>query len=152
MLNNRVYLKMKMKSLAAEARIIKAEERKQKRLKHHSTLQGLQHHRQWEVRREARVSHLASGFIRGRAWEKIEDANHTLLQPDWTRVRRLVEKYGVRLPTVNDGYTYEDFKLAQHEQMVRYEAWEEHAQRAIRANQRRRALGDITRALAAASA
>lgn len=52
---------------------------------------GLRSHR-LELRVEARIANLAYGFIRGRKYAQIENKVYT--QPDWSKVVRLVEKYG----------------------------------------------------------
>ena len=94
-----VYLKVKIKSLAEEARIIRKEEVKLKRRSvpyrpegWERTLTGLHHHRIWDVRREARATHLAYGFLRGRALAQIEGNAKTC--PPWSRVEAMVKKYG----------------------------------------------------------
>lgn len=45
-----------------------------------------------ELRPEARVANLAYGFVRGRRYNQVE--NKAYSQPDWSKVIRLVEKYG----------------------------------------------------------
>lgn len=85
----KVYLKIKIKSLAAEARIIRVEERKA-RLP--DTRAGLHHHRVIDVRRESRVAHLAYGFLRGRSYRALEPKCYE--EPNWMRVVQLVGKYG----------------------------------------------------------
>ena len=86
----RVYLKMKIMSLAAEARIIRREE---KRWPGPSSARfGLREHRINDVRKEARAALLAYGFLRGRALREIERTHER--SPDWQRVAELVKKYG----------------------------------------------------------
>lgn len=83
-----VFLKIKLKSLAAEARIIRHEERKSdgdRRCKLH-------HHRVGEVRREARATHLAYGFLRGIPRLSIERKART--EPDWDKIERMAGRYG----------------------------------------------------------
>lgn len=85
----RVYLKIKVTSLAAEARLIRAEER---RWPGQSVVRtGLHQHRVLDVRRESRSACLAYGFLRGRAYRVLEATSFT--EPDWKRVQTLVEKY-----------------------------------------------------------
>lgn len=88
-MDERVYLKVKIKSLGEEARIIRKETKK-------ATLpsikNGLYRHRIDVVRVEARHTHLAYGFLRGREYRQIEHGAKT--KPDWKKVRRMVEKYG----------------------------------------------------------
>lgn len=84
----RVYLRVKVKSLAAEASIIRGEEKR-----HSGDLrQSLHNHRVVDVRSEQRSSYLALAFLRGRPVTQLEASART--RPDWKRVRRLVEKYG----------------------------------------------------------
>jgi len=86
----RIYLKIKLKSLAAEARIIRREERKQPGDSDART--GLHHHRVIDVRRETRAACLAYGFLRRRPYRLMEAKCHE--RPDWKRVQQLAEKYG----------------------------------------------------------
>ena len=84
------FLKVKIKSLAAEGRIIRKEERKalgsgrwlakaQKPADEiepeYERYNRLRHHRVHAVRDEARASLLAYGFLRGRAYSQIEGGN-----------------------------------------------------------------------------
>lgn len=87
-----IYLKMKIKSLAAEAQIIRREERRFKRGDHPIRV-GLSAHRRIDVRQEARAAGLAYGFLRGRDYRRLEAKTHT--KPDWARVEKLALKYGV---------------------------------------------------------
>jgi hypothetical protein len=101
----KLFLKIKLKSLAAEARIIRREEIKlrnrarQRRAKGKSVdvsalLDSLREHRVQAVRRETRLTHLAYGFLRGRSYNAME-RNATALKPsDWTRVKTMIQKYG----------------------------------------------------------
>ncbi len=83
-----VFLKVKIKSLASEARIIRHEERKSRgQLRNDLTA-----HRKGIVRREARHTLLAYGYLRGRPYRVLEQTCHR--QPDWTAVERMVKKYG----------------------------------------------------------
>jgi uncharacterized coiled-coil protein SlyX len=88
--NGTTYLKVKIKSLAAEARIIRLEER---RATSTSLKCGLAEHRRGVVRREARLSQLAYGFLRGRALAAIESKRRPGNAPDWKRVASLVARY-----------------------------------------------------------
>ncbi len=88
LIDRREMLRVKVKSLAEEARIIRKEERRTfGRLR-----ELLHHHRVWRVRMEARASHLAYGFIRGRTLEQMERIRHT--EPDWDKVRSMCKRYG----------------------------------------------------------
>ncbi len=101
MRDQRIYLKVKIKSLADEARTIHKEE-----LKPHKDMdecgysderRGLWIHRTGPVRREARHALLAYGFIRGRKYRQMEAKCE--FEPDWDTVQRLVTKYGLPAKT-----------------------------------------------------
>lgn len=95
-------LKVKIKSLAAEAGIIRREEQlalcrelpTEQRTKYRDLdLYGeLRHHRRWDVRREQRVSLLAYAFLRGKPLSACEPKSK--VEPDWARVLQLVLKFG----------------------------------------------------------
>jgi hypothetical protein len=84
-----VFLKVKIKSLAAEAVIIRKEERRHRG----DTKTSLHTHRIIDVRREARAALLAYGFLRGRAYVAMERPTPRE-RPAWQRVEHLVKKYG----------------------------------------------------------
>ena len=95
----KTHLKIKIKSLAAEARIIKQEERKWRYP--HPMRESLRRHRRRDVRAEARHSLIAYGFLRGRRYAQIEQPKEVWRghqrgsgPPNWNRVRDLVAKYG----------------------------------------------------------
>ena len=56
-----------------------------------SAFWGLRNHRTNEVRKEARSSFIAYGFLRGRSYSSIEQTDKPV---DWDRVEALVKKYG----------------------------------------------------------
>ncbi len=98
-LDRREQLRVKLKSLAEEARIIRKEERRifgQLR-------EELYRHRIGIVRFEARCSHLAYGFIRGLTLEQMEPRRNVDI-PEYVaeaidkalfkRVQELIKKYG----------------------------------------------------------
>jgi hypothetical protein len=95
--DERFALKIKIKSLAEEARIIRAAEDK---LKGHSVdnfaypAEGwkLYTHRKNVVRPEARATQLAYAYLRGVPYRKVEPIHHT--DPSWRRVQKMVETYG----------------------------------------------------------
>lgn len=108
-----VYLKIKIKSLAAEARIIRREERRQlgsarylkrrdwsrqvnerseEQLTAYSCHQRLHQHRVVGVRQEARAAQIAYGFLRGRRLSQIESPRMRDA-PWWGRILRLVLRY-----------------------------------------------------------
>ena len=82
----KVYLKIKIKSLAEEAIIIRNEERKWKKRgldakrnqkqeksdKFYDTFWGLREHREGIVREENRAASIAYAYIRGKSYEQIE--------------------------------------------------------------------------------
>jgi len=72
MRDSRIYLKVKIKSLAAEARIIRHEEAKARKWKNTALRVGLAGHRRGIVRSAARHTHLAYGFLRGRPYKAME--------------------------------------------------------------------------------
>ena len=82
-----LYLKIKIKSLAVEAKLIRLEERKVKGLTKHN----LSEHRKHVVRPEARATLLAYGFLRGRDYRSIE--SNATTKPDWTKVKSMVKRY-----------------------------------------------------------
>lgn len=117
------YLKIKVKSLAAEAGIIRHDERrwlKSERWlrKHperqdglnmtvaHNTWSGLNTHR-LNLRIEQRATFIAYGYLLGRSYREIEKfpcylkAPFCRPGPDWGRVRDLVWKYGPFHPAGN---------------------------------------------------
>lgn len=91
---NLAKLKVKAKSLAEEARIIRREESKF----HGMDKWDLQNHRKYDVRNEARATQLAIAFLKGRNYLDVEyrgirDWNtfQVLILP---RVVTMVRKYG----------------------------------------------------------
>ncbi len=114
----KTYLKVKIKHLGAEARIIKAEKEKwlRKAAKGRANVakrQGnppntpsnmanaLHEHRVNCVRKECRDSHLAYGFLRGMRYEQVEARRYT--DPDWINVFAIIQRfykaiYGINMP------------------------------------------------------
>lgn len=71
-MNSRIrHLKVKVKSLAAEARIIRQEERRSKG----PLRESLAEHRRGVVRNEARHSQIAYALLRGKPYDEIEGTN-----------------------------------------------------------------------------
>lgn len=89
-----MYLKVKIKSLAEEARIIRKEE---SRAKTPELKQSLKYHRKWDVRNEARATLVAYGYLRGKKLCEIEPNMKNFrffvlyIEP---RVKAMVDKYG----------------------------------------------------------
>ncbi len=110
----RVHLKIKIKSLADEARSIRLEENKRKGL----ARRELQDHRKLVVRPEARATHLAYGYLRHMRYLRIEAKCYR--PPNWAKVKRMVEKYGL---TQDDTQSLADFKAALELQMKEFDRW-----------------------------
>lgn len=124
-MDERTYLKVKIKSLAEEARIIRKETKRAKRV---SIKNGLAEHRKGVVRNEARHTHLAYGFLRGREYRQMEPKAHET--PNWDKVRKMVSKYGTHF----GAYGYENWKQerADREELLRrFDAWLEQANKEI---------------------
>jgi hypothetical protein len=121
MKDRRVQLKVKIKSLAAEARIIRNEENKGKdRL----LKDDLTNHRKGIVRTEARYALLAYAFITGRKYRS-QEANPRI-KPSWEKVRNQAVRFGVCYDYDNEeSREYTDRKKAEAE---RFEAWLKEAQ------------------------
>jgi len=110
MMDKTKLLKVKIKSLAAEAQIIRLEERRAKQSKQYTLLNELHNHRVGPVRAEARAALMAYGMIRGKTHDQIEPRSESLLGEDYfntklvflddkeknhrTRVAQLLKKYG----------------------------------------------------------
>lgn len=88
-MNGKVFLKVKIKSLAEEARIIRREEKDARNSYFRSMLHS---HRVENVRDEARAAQIAYGYLRGRRYREIEP--NAKKDVPWVRVKKLVEKYG----------------------------------------------------------
>lgn len=89
----KTFLKVKLKSLAEEQRIIRKEEIK---YRHTAMRKDLYEHRMG-LRKEIRATHLAYGFLRGRAYRQIEPTARINWYGDlihWNRVLNMIEKYG----------------------------------------------------------
>ena len=112
-MDQRVYLKVKIKSLAAEAKIIRTEERKNPKFRF-----GLAEHRRTVVRKEARHTLLAYGFLRGKQYQQIESKTHE--KPDWARVEKMIEKYGTHW---EEGQDHREYQKNKAEALERFKAW-----------------------------
>lgn len=104
-------LKIKAKSLGAEARIIRQEEARALRIakklakskhphaaafleKARAQYHSLKDHRMVDVRSEARATNLARGFLRGIPYVRVEQRVFAFNQPSqWDKVRAMVRKY-----------------------------------------------------------
>jgi len=86
-----ISLKIKLKSLAEEARIIRKEERKLVQSGRGPETGYLSSHRKQVVRHAARSTHVAYGYIRGRTYQELEVSAKT--EPDWDAIAKMVTKY-----------------------------------------------------------
>lgn len=95
-IDRREMLRVKIKSLADEARIIRREERRAcKPGRVYAPLQAeLWLHRVRDVRSEARATLLAYGFIRGRTLTQMEGEKSKPSDYIWKRVKTMLQKYG----------------------------------------------------------
>lgn len=99
--DRRLFLKIKLKNLAEEARIIRKEEKRTTKAKRDGEkvvfrknarlLYELWEHRTKLLRHEARHTLLAYGFLRGKDRQAIEQTKKAI---DWTKVEAMVKKYG----------------------------------------------------------
>lgn len=85
-----IELKIKVKSLAQEARIIRKEEGKL----HGMRKWGLQHHRTTVVRDAARRTLVAYQYVRGRDWESCSSRDVHTRKRDWPAIEKMIKKYG----------------------------------------------------------
>ncbi len=86
------YLRVKIKSLADEARTIRNEERLAKANKDFATVNSLNQHRTGKVRRAARETLLAYQYLRGIPYEACECKNS---RPINTKaIERMCKEYG----------------------------------------------------------
>lgn len=126
-MDERTYLKVKIKSLAEEAKIIRKET---KRAKSISIKNGLAEHRRGVVRFEARHTLLAYGFLRGLEYHQMEQKASEA--PDWAKVKRMIERYGLHREWDGEkqDFTigYLEAKKLKEEQMIRFDQWVEQAQ------------------------
>ena len=110
-IDRRAMLRVKIKSLAAEALLIRREERSEKKacaqLRAHlgvkeleygatTLLEELRHHRVTVVRPACRLAHLAYGLIRGRTLEQMENKSPPLTDLQKKQVKDMLRKYGPR--------------------------------------------------------
>lgn len=110
---NALKLKVKAKSLAEEAKIIRKEEIRIKNMKYFDeatqnerrrALYQLGSHRIWDVRNEARATHLARAYLRGKKYSNTEgnvsvEGHMNLRIYILKRVLTMVQKYGDRKTT-----------------------------------------------------
>jgi uncharacterized protein YxeA len=96
-------LKIKILSLAEEAKIIRNEENRflsfsknaaksEHKSEHLATYRDLKAHRKGIVGKESRDALLAYGFLRGRAYIRMETKRFS--DPNWGNIERMILKYG----------------------------------------------------------
>jgi hypothetical protein len=85
-----IKLKIKVKHLAEEARIIRKEEHKAFGMKKW----GLQHHRKTVVRDAARQTQIAYAIVRGKERCRTLHSKTRDLRSDYKEITRMVNKYG----------------------------------------------------------
>lgn len=83
-----IHLRIKVKSLAAEAGIIRAESRKTREM----VKWRLNEHRKTVVRDHTRHNILAYGLLRGRTYSEMEKSCRE--EPDWNRVANIAKRFG----------------------------------------------------------
>ena len=97
--DRREMLRIKLKSLAEEAKIIRKEERKTFGILRNE----LHTHRVRDVRRAARETHIAYGLILGRQLEQIEPGRTELEGVDSKNIEKMLRRYGppggIKLPS-----------------------------------------------------
>lgn len=89
-----IYLRVKLKSLASEAKHIRLEEHKAKDAKEFFELQALREHRIHKVRTTGRATLLAYQFLRGVPYAVCEQEDSRPF--DITPVLTMIQKYGDR--------------------------------------------------------
>lgn len=122
-----IFLKVKAKSLAAEARIIRQDEKKYRGTFRY---EQLYRHRIDVVRRVARETHLALSFLHDKeimAVEKTYDRYDWMHLPNWESVKKMVDKYGVKRAYFD---TLEDYQLAKKQQDEEFKNFSERKPRA----------------------
>ena len=87
-----IYLRVKLKSLAEEARIIRIEEQRANLAGKYSLQNSLREHRSGVVRTASRETLIAYQFLRGIPYEAFERAGSRTV--DWKHVYSMVKKYG----------------------------------------------------------
>ena len=90
-----VELKIKLKSLAEEQRIIRKEELSIKNgkfsYKSNQRRESIYLHRVMHVRPIIRATHIAYGLIRGLQYHEIENSPKSI--PNWNKVKEMIKKY-----------------------------------------------------------
>lgn len=97
---NTIKLKIKIKSLAEESRIIRRQEQKMRGKNWGPKSAVLREHRLCVVRPASRDTHVAYGYLRGRTYAQLEGSAKT--QPNWSAILKMVRSYGVPQITEKD--------------------------------------------------
>jgi len=91
-MNKIKFLKVKLKTLAEEARIIRLEERRANKKQLYYFQSELREHRVLAVRNESFLTLLAYQYLRGKSFAKsFPECRRDI---DWDRVRSMIKKYG----------------------------------------------------------
>ncbi len=85
------FLRVKLKSLAAEARIIRVEESRANNHGNYQLQEELHNHRVLILRSQARSTLLAYQYLRGKPYQICEKHPESV---DWEAVTKMVKKYG----------------------------------------------------------
>ena len=112
-----LFLKIKIKSLAAEAKIIRKEENKSKYFRGE-----LEVHRKGTVRSECRHTLIAYGFLRDRPYAIVEPACKAKI--DWDKVEAMVKRYGV---CWTDDLSTDTWRQEIAKQEARFKIWKKSA-------------------------
>ena len=91
-MNKKLALKIKVKHLAEEARIIRKEEKRS----YGDTRDWLYLHRINSVRPECRASHIAYAFAKGKTLKQVEKYPQEIPITVWARVTKMVKLYSDR--------------------------------------------------------
>lgn len=110
------FLKVKIRSLMAEARIIRHEESRARG----ALRVALCDHRRGIVRTAARHNMLAYGFLRGRRYDQLERLAKS--KPDWKEVDALVRRFGVCCDYNTE--TRREFEKRSADQAERFVNWQ----------------------------
>ena len=125
------YIKVKVMSLAAEAKIIRKQEQLARAHRNRRLRLGLAGHRTGIVRHEARHALLAYAFLRGTPYKTVEAKCHGGCGPDFKKVRDTIEKYGVTRPWNDLKYewdeTSESFNSRKEQVLADFDKWVEEA-------------------------
>lgn len=131
-----LYLKIKIKTLVEESRIIRSHERKAKarmqKMKAKGlpeekvrsakeTLLALKYHRRGVVRSAARSNHLAYGFLRGIPYAEMEAKCR--FGPDWSEVEKIAARFAGITPDRETVRSYQRRGLRGYESC--YARWDE---------------------------